>query len=1019
MFSEHKIYSAGYAGFKSYEGEEPFIFISYSHSDAHLVFPIIKLLHAYGFRVWYDWNVTGSYDDYMAELREHIKKCSVFMYFISQKSLKSSECIDECNTVSAIEKNKNGEKILFVLVDLEAITKKKFNLSGNMEKILLHNHITLSTCENLDSVNYCLRKKLLTHENLKRCREENSTDEILDGEQELINQIWDCLKKKHSTKKFFVLALGLIFLAGISTLYFWDKVVQPAPSITYSKYSLHKAAESNPDTEFIRTLLKHGFDVNERDAEGYTPLMRSINNPNPEVVKILLEAGADFTLKLNDEIDDTALTLAARQRNSKADTVKYLLEAEYDTQRQKILSGDVKFWRSVYLEEPENSRNYGNWVYLDKAGNVDSLEDYHSWRTLYYYSGNLPVRGFKTTLLGLAVMTGNSEVVDYLLKAGCDVNAEQQDKIPMIMLASVFSNNIETVKLIAETGNINSQDVHGYTALMEAASYSSPEIVSTLLASGADVNILSEQGRTALMCAASRQTRTDAGKLALIIRMLVSAGADVKVKDENGKSAIDYARDNDLLKDNQAILKLLSFDEKDIFDIAKNGTLKELEEAYESGVSFDVRNENGDTLLHMAALNRDASVINALTFGSISLQGLYHEKNKNGETPLDLAVKYNLNPDVIKCILDVTLPPVYPAVWLRDEVSASGVLLHQAALNNPNPEIMRMLIKELGTAGINAKNVSGDTPLMLAVKNYNSDVVKVLLENKADTTLRNKHNETALSLAAAGFNPEVVKILFEAEDDTRKQDIIDGKITFGVSLGGWWGKFNLGKTLLGCAVTGWPHTMEQDEKKDEIIDYLIEKGCKVNAKGEYGNTALITAIACLNSDDEDISYDDNDISYLISKLLEAGAEVNSQDFRGITALMCAVRRLSPETINTLLEHGANVNLQDNDGNTALMHALLPEQLNDDDFTDGLTSEIINILIKAGADVNIKDKNHDTALILAAKKFSQASTGKNRGIITKIIHALIRAGADVNIINEEGKSAEDFVDDEEIFTLPAD
>ena len=49
--------------------------------------------------------------------------------------------------------------------------------------------------------------------------------------------------------------------------------------------------------EEILSKVQEGIDVNTRDENGWTPLMYAAwYNQNPEVVKILLEAGADAKL---------------------------------------------------------------------------------------------------------------------------------------------------------------------------------------------------------------------------------------------------------------------------------------------------------------------------------------------------------------------------------------------------------------------------------------------------------------------------------------------------------------------------------------------------------------------------------------------------------------------------------------------------------------------------------------------------------------------------------------------------
>ena len=40
--------------FTAYEGDEPFIFVSYAHDDALQVYEEMQALNEAGFRLWYD-----------------------------------------------------------------------------------------------------------------------------------------------------------------------------------------------------------------------------------------------------------------------------------------------------------------------------------------------------------------------------------------------------------------------------------------------------------------------------------------------------------------------------------------------------------------------------------------------------------------------------------------------------------------------------------------------------------------------------------------------------------------------------------------------------------------------------------------------------------------------------------------------------------------------------------------------------------------------------------------------------
>ncbi len=44
--------------FPAYKGDEPYIFVSYSHEDDGFVYPEIRWLKDQGFNIWYDEGIT-------------------------------------------------------------------------------------------------------------------------------------------------------------------------------------------------------------------------------------------------------------------------------------------------------------------------------------------------------------------------------------------------------------------------------------------------------------------------------------------------------------------------------------------------------------------------------------------------------------------------------------------------------------------------------------------------------------------------------------------------------------------------------------------------------------------------------------------------------------------------------------------------------------------------------------------------------------------------------------------------
>ncbi len=84
------------APFEAYEGEEPFVFVSYSHQDAHLVYPEIRQIRSAGYNIWYDEGVAAS-NEWPEEIANAVLGCSVFLGFLTPRAVDSVNCRNEIN----------------------------------------------------------------------------------------------------------------------------------------------------------------------------------------------------------------------------------------------------------------------------------------------------------------------------------------------------------------------------------------------------------------------------------------------------------------------------------------------------------------------------------------------------------------------------------------------------------------------------------------------------------------------------------------------------------------------------------------------------------------------------------------------------------------------------------------------------------------------------------------------------------------------------------------------------------
>ena len=82
--------------FPAYNGDDPYVFVSYAHEDSSVVYPEIQWLKDQGFNIWYDEGISPGHE-WREELGQAIERSALFLYFVTPNSARSENCRNELN----------------------------------------------------------------------------------------------------------------------------------------------------------------------------------------------------------------------------------------------------------------------------------------------------------------------------------------------------------------------------------------------------------------------------------------------------------------------------------------------------------------------------------------------------------------------------------------------------------------------------------------------------------------------------------------------------------------------------------------------------------------------------------------------------------------------------------------------------------------------------------------------------------------------------------------------------------
>jgi len=424
-----------------------------------------------------------------------------------------------------------------------------------------------------------------------------------------------------------------------------------------------------------------------------------------------------------------------------------------------------------------------------------------------------------TPALHWVVRVDDLETAQLLIRAGADVKFADRYAVTPLYLACT-NGNAAMIKLLLDSGaDPNSADPTGETVLMTTAKVGDLESVKVLLDRGAKVDTTDPTYQQTALMIAVREDHAD------VVRLLVERGANVNAQTRTGQtpgwilpnSVPGFGFGKGIIRGglpaDRGSRYFIPGGLTPLLYAARDGRLEPAKILVAAGANLEQKDPNDITPLVMAISNNHVDMARFLMEkgAQINVSDWY------GRTPLWTAVEVrNMDFDNGSFENGVDRAPLLELIQL---------LLDKGA--NPNARtkesipIRRFMLRTTGT--LEWVDFTGQTPFLRAAYAGDVTVMRLLLKHGADPNIATYAGTTAL-MAAAGVN-----WVFDQTYDEGQKNLLEA-----VKMG-----FELGLSVNDANSMGITAVMGAANRgSDEIIEYLVSKGAKLEVKDNEGRTPL-------------------------------------------------------------------------------------------------------------------------------------------------------------------------------------
>lgn len=562
----------------------------------------------------------------------------------------------------------------------------------------------------------------------------------------------------------------------------------------------------------------------------------------------------NYILKNNKYIDKMAVLYYAIENDYK-DIIKEILKSLNNEEKLRaleyLLGANNKELMNLVFENKVNINGYDTdenrlWEYLlfDYTEKDDFLEKINfliskglDLNTKSMYGDTILTKIFDSNDINRELWTEIFEVngIEKLINVKSDDNES-----PLELALSYHGIDEKTIKLLILKGaDIKLKDFEGREVIFKSLEIRNKEIVNSFLSMGADVNAIDNNSKNLLSYAVNNSPLE-------IIELLVEKGADINQIDNDGKGPIHY-----LLRD-----RYIDDSKEEILDFF-----------FKKNIDLNVRDFEGNTLStyirYCDEVIKKMVIKKYVELNSPLLKEMMIEFVKNGdiESLNYLLESYEIDQKILNELSD----------YVHEDISGQSLifLLKSGAdvkyFNENHGTYIFSLIATYEYIGTNSLlklldlgigyeqlNYDNENILTYSIITNKNEVAKMIIDKKLKKDWRDGNGETPLTVAAKNNNFDMIKYLLSSGEDINETDnqqrnalmitmdekSYDGNYSYfdalyflekGIDINH---RDDKGLNLLSYAAFGG---------SVELIEKLVKMGIEVDGTDDFGNKPLLYA----------------------------------------------------------------------------------------------------------------------------------------------------------------------------------